>query len=139
VPTTVDHEATVAALLARISAFDVDGALELVTDDVENTIAFQPEGRGFWSHIVGREALGRFLGSLPTLFTSFAIWPTEALPLADPSGLVLRYASSAEVTKTGRAYRNTYIGIFRFDGDGRIREWTEFHNPLVMLEAFDRA
>lgn len=129
---------TVAALFSRLSAHDIDGAIALFTEDVELEVPFQPEDRGFWSRVSGRPALARFLGSLPILFDGFFIELTHTYALVDASRLIVRYRSDARVRATGRRYENTYIGVFGFADDGRIREWTEFHNPRVLLRAFDR-
>jgi ketosteroid isomerase-like protein len=134
----VDRGATVAALFEHLSALDIDGVAGFFTDDVVMEIAFQPEGQGFWSRTEGKSALHRFFGSLPVLFDGFAISATRTYPLADPDGVIVRYRGDARVRATGKPYCNNYIGVFIFAEDGRIREWTEFHNPLVLLAAFNR-
>ena len=48
----------------------------------------------------------------------------------DPDELILEYVSNGEVLATGRAYTNTYIGVYRFR-DGRIWQVKEFHNPVI--------
>lgn len=131
-------EATVAELFARLSSGDTDGAVALFSEDVEMEVPFQPTDKGFWARTSGRNALARFLGSLPALFDGFLIEPTHTYACADPGRLIVRYRSDALVRATGRRYANVYIGVFGFASDGRIREWTEFHNPRVLLHAFDR-
>jgi len=65
---------------------------------------------------------------------------TEEVPATDqerqalPDELILEYVSNGEVLTTGRAYANTYIGVYRFR-DGRIWQVKEFHNPLITERA----
>jgi len=52
----------------------------------------------------------------------------------DPDLLVAEYTSDGHAAPTGKPYRNTYIGLWRFR-DGRICGVTEYLNPMVAAEA----
>jgi uncharacterized protein len=126
----------VTGMFQRLTAGDLDGVLAWFAEDVEMCLPFQPEGGKFTARTTGRLELGAFLATLPRAFEYFAIQPTHAYPLASGQGVVMRYRSDALVRRTGKPYRNSYIGIFEFDASEHITAWTEFHNPLVLVEAF---
>jgi ketosteroid isomerase-like protein len=77
----------------------------------------------------GRAALVDLYASiLGPMFDGFTIAPDEIILGADPDVAVVTYASDATVRHNGKAYRNRYVGIFRFR-DGAIVAWREYHNP----------
>ena len=55
-------------------------------------------------------------------FSRFKLELTEVHAMLDPDELIAEYTSDGEVTATGKAYLNRYIGVFRFK-DGSL--WDE--------------
>ena len=52
----------------------------------------------------------------------------------DPDLLFAEYTSDGIAVPTGKPYRNTYIGVFRFR-EGRLVSLREFFNPAIAAEA----
>lgn len=78
------------------------------------------------------EILARVGPALDTFHFTLEI--TAVHHTVDPDTLILEYVSDGHVVPTGKAYRNTYIGIFRFR-DGQVCGVKEFYNPLVAARA----
>lgn len=118
-------------LIDRIGRLDVDGALELVADDVVLELPFR--GDGGPRRLEG-DAARRFVRAMPKLFAT--------LPFHDvvvhgtlPSGQVVAEYASDGTTHAGRSYRNTYVALFEVR-DGRIATWREYFDPTVIAAAF---
>jgi len=47
---------------------------------------------------------------------------------------VVTGASTGTNQRTGRAYENNFVVIFRFS-DGLVNEWFEYVNPIAVMEA----
>ena len=69
--------------------------------------------------------MGRFEFTLSLVEVHFCV---------DPDLLVAEYTSEGRAAATGKPYRNTYIGLWRFR-DGRICGVKEYLNPMVVAEA----
>lgn len=69
------------------------------------------------------------------LFSRFATPEFVIHQTIDPCVFFAEYASEAEVRATGRPYRNSYVGYFRFRS-GKLVRWKEYFNPSVVREAF---
>ena len=52
----------------------------------------------------------------------------------DPDLLFAEYTSDGIAVPTGKPYRNTYIGVFKFR-EGRLASLREFFNPAIATEA----
>lgn len=123
--------AVVRELIDRIGRLDVDGALELVADDVVLELPFR--GDGGPRRLEG-DAARRFVRSMPKLFAT--------LPFHDvvmhgtlPSGQVVAEYASDGTTHAGRSYRNAYVAFFEVS-EGRIATWREYFDPTVITAAF---
>ena len=63
----------------------------------------------------------------------------EALhPGLDPDLIVAEYTSDGVAVPTGKPYRNTYIGVFRFR-EGRLAGLREFFNPVLAAKSLSMA
>lgn len=125
------EETLVATALTRLGTLDVDGVVELVTDDLLLELPFRADGG---PRRMEGERAKNFIRSLPSLFS--------ALPMNDivvhgklPSGQVVAEYKSDGVTHDGRPYPNAYVGFFSFR-DGRICRWREYFDPNVVAQAF---
>jgi uncharacterized protein len=120
------NEATVRAVFAGISAGAYDTLAEHVTEDLVFELPYAPEG--IPDRTEGREAWDANQRMMFRLFERFESTVDAVYPGADPDLVIAEYHSDAVVRHNGNAYRNRYIGVFRFR-DGRISAWKEFHDP----------
>jgi uncharacterized protein len=127
-----EHDvAVVEQLIELIGSFEIDAALELVTDDL--VLEFPFRGDGGPRRLEGDEAK-QFVRAMPKLFSQ--------LPFVDvvvhgalPSGTVVAEYRGDGVTKKGRPYPNRYVGFFELR-DGRVAHWREYFDPTVVTAAF---
>ncbi len=129
-----DDAAVVRQLIDLIGRFEIDAALELVTDDL--ILEFPFRGDGGARRLEGAAARG-FIRMMPKVFSQ--------LPFHDvvvhgrlPSGWVVAEYRSDGVTRSGRAYSNSYVGFFELRR-GRVAFWREYFDPNVVAAAFPPA
>jgi ketosteroid isomerase-like protein len=120
------NQAVVITVLATVSAGKFDQLADLVTDDLVFELPYGPDFLP--NPINGREAWNEMQLMTFNLFSSFVLELVEVHECVDPDELVVEYRSDAVVARNGNAYKNRYIGVFRFR-DGKISAWREFHNP----------
>jgi len=135
-----DTETTIAerreinrALLEHvISLYGTDRAAELAdcyTADWILELPFSDPPR----RLVGNAEVREYLTSRLGIFV-FTLSLTAIHECLEPDLLVAEYESDGHVAHTGKPYRNTYIGLWRFR-DGRICGVKEYLNPMVVAEA----
>lgn len=90
--------------------------------------------KGFPEIFDGREAIYRQYSSLPQNFGNMR-FPRQIFATEDPNFFFVKFKGEIEV-KAGGKYENDYIGTFRLK-DGKIIEYTEYFNPIVMAKAFN--
>ncbi|KUG09967.1 nuclear transport factor 2 family protein [Solirubrum puertoriconensis] len=88
---------------------------------------------GFPPSFDGSEAIYRQYSSLPQQFGQMR-FPRTIYATDDPNFLFVQFRGEIDI-KAGGKYENDYLGTFRLQ-DGRIVEYTEYFNPLVMAKAF---
>jgi uncharacterized protein len=116
---------------ARQNAMDLDGWLDLLTDDVQVLIPFAPAD---FPHVVdGKRAVADIYRALFAGYAALRVDVHEVQPAVDPSFATVRWHTHAELT-AGGAYDNDLIGTFRFR-DGQIAEIAEYFDPINFLEA----
>jgi ketosteroid isomerase-like protein len=116
----------VSTVLDTVSAGKFDQLADYVTDDLVFELPYGPDFMP--NPIEGRDAWNQMQLMTFKLFSSFALAMIEVHDCVDPDELIAEYRSDAVVERNGNAYRNRYIGVFRFR-DGKISHWREFHNP----------
>lgn len=116
----------VSTVLDTVSAGKFDQLADYVTDDLVFELPYGPDFMP--NPIEGRDAWNQMQLMTFKLFSSFALALIEVHECLDPDELIAEYQSDAVVERNGNAYRNRYIGVFRFR-DGKISHWREFHNP----------
>lgn len=116
----------VTTVLATVSAGQFDRLADYVTDDLVFELPYGPDFMP--NPIVGRDAWNEMQLMTFKLFSSFGLELSLVHDCLDADELIAEYRSDAVVERTGNAYRNRYIGVFRFR-DGKISHWREFHNP----------
>ncbi|WP_114755485.1 nuclear transport factor 2 family protein [Nocardia pseudobrasiliensis] len=126
--------AVIETFYERTSAKDIDGVLELCTDDLRMRIPFDPveEVR----EVVGKEIVRVAGKAALEAYGSYRQIVTRIEPMLDPNSWLVSVKGDLTVLSTGRDYRNDYLTILRFR-DGRIAEWATYHDPIRQLIAFD--
>lgn len=61
-------------------------------------------------------------------------FPRTLFATEDPQFIFVKFRGEIEITAGGR-YENDYLGTFRLE-NGKIKEYTEYFNPIVMAKAF---
>ncbi|HTV23299.1 MAG TPA: nuclear transport factor 2 family protein [Polyangiaceae bacterium] len=122
---------TVQQLYAAMGQPSPDGALALLTDDVEFIVP-GPEGlgaAGTWRGALGvRECLRRLRAAQENL--SLHISHT----VADERNVVVRLQVEARVLATGRVFESEIIHFFEFEGD-RISRLVDFFDTAALQRA----
>lgn len=128
----LDNDADVVRMaLERVSELDIESALELTTDPFTVELPFR--GDGGPRRLEGEQARA-FMRALPKLLTRLAFHDVVVHgPL--PSGTIVAEYRSDGLTRAGRPYANTYVGLFELR-DHRITVWREYFDPYVIAAAF---
>ena len=114
---------------AALSRGDVEGHLANCAEDIVVEFPFaDPPVR-----IDGATALRAYLSKALSIF-HFTLTIDRILAAENPGCLVVEFSSTGSVTTTGKAYANSYIGIFEFLG-AKLRFQREYYNPLRAQEA----
>lgn len=103
---------------------------------------FAPNGRqlnpyvpkGFPPSFDGAAAIHKQYSSLPQNFGAMR-FPRTIYATEDPGFFFVVFKGDIEI-KAGGRYQNDYLGTFKVD-QGRITEYTEYFNTLIMAKAFN--
>ena len=117
--------------LERFGDGDLDGYLELLSDDVEVEFPFAPPGRP--ERLRRRENLRRYLE--PVLarvtydsFTSLVVYETDVA-----GTIVAEMTASLRLLESDRTYSRRYVAVVRA-ADGRVVSYREYWNPLALSD-----
>jgi ketosteroid isomerase-like protein len=114
----------------RQNAMDLDGWLELLTDDVKVLIPFAPAD---FPHVLeGKHAVADVYRDLFAGYAALQVDVHEVQPAIDSSFATVRWHTHADLN-AGGAYDNDLIGTFRFR-DGQISEVAEYFNTIKFLD-----
>jgi hypothetical protein len=125
------NRAVVERFFAALEAKDLAAFLDVWADDGVQVMPFAPAD--FPSRLDGKDAIRAQYGSLPDNYR-YMRFPREITPMQDPERFVVRYTGQIGLASGGR-YDNTYVGLFTV-ADGRVREFVEFFDPVVLQNAF---
>jgi ketosteroid isomerase-like protein len=114
---------------------DLDGWLELWAVDCRHVIPFAPHN--FPRALEGRDELERVYRRLYAGYRSLEVDAT-IYPMLDPNTVVAQWYTRAELVGGG-AYSGEVMGMFTFGDDGKLREVTEYFNPIAFLKAIRKA
>jgi ketosteroid isomerase-like protein len=129
-----DNVGAVRTFLDLLERGDIDTWLDLWAEDAEQYYPFGTEM--FPHHIVGRAAIHERWRDMPAMFTSLRFPVRETW--VDGDTVVTRFDGEC-VLRDGTTYANHYLGIFKFDAAGRIREYWEYFDPIVAGVGFGLA
>jgi ketosteroid isomerase-like protein len=123
----------VRSFFRQLEAMDTgDAFVALFTEDARQLMPFAPPG--FPTVLDGREAIRKQYASLPTAYTHMRFPGLVIRDLASPNEFFVTYKGDIGLASGGR-YANDYAGYFVVH-DGRIAEFHEFFNPIVLRQAF---
>ena len=126
-------EGTVREFFAALEAMDVDRFLKVWHERGVQVMPFALEG--FPSLLDGREAVKRQYESLPKNFTAMRFPALSIYPTQDPGVFWATWRGEIQIKASGRMYNNNYAGMFKLR-DGRLVEFHEYFNPIVLMQAF---
>jgi hypothetical protein len=106
------NEQTIRDFLRLLAEKDMDGWIELWTEDAVQDMPFSPAE--FPMRLEGREAIRKHYSRLPQTMGRMAFPDLVIYPMLDPNWFVAEYRGEIEVLTTGRPYNNCYCGLFHF-------------------------
>jgi ketosteroid isomerase-like protein len=110
---------------------DFESLKEIFSENGRQLNPYVPEG--FPPSFDGAEGIYKQYSSLPQLFGQMK-FPRTLFATDDPQFIFVKFKGVIEV-KAGGTYENDYLGTFRLE-NGKIVEYTEYFNPIIMARAF---
>ncbi|HWK07798.1 MAG TPA: nuclear transport factor 2 family protein [Puia sp.] len=104
---------------------------EIFAENGRQINPYVPEG--FAASFDGAEGIYKQYSSLPQLFGQMK-FPRTLYATEDPLFIFVKFRGIIEI-RAGGTYENDYLGTFRLE-KGKIVEYTEYFNPIVMARAF---
>jgi ketosteroid isomerase-like protein len=127
------NRAAVRAFFATLEALGSgEQVAALFADDGRQVMPFAPAG--FPTRLEGRAAIARQYGGLPAAYAHMRFPGLTIRDLASPEEFFVTYRGDIAL-RAGGKYDNDYAGWFRVR-DGRIAEFHEYFNPVVLQRAF---
>ena len=120
--------------LERFGDGDLDGYLELLSDDVEFEFRFAPPGHP--ERLRGRENLRRYLEPLLARtaydeITSLVVYETDAA-----GTIVTEMTVRLRLLESDRTYSRRYVAVVRAEGR-RVVSYRDYWNPLALSDHTD--
>jgi ketosteroid isomerase-like protein len=126
---------TVRAFFRQLEAMDTgDSFVALFAENAKQIMPFAPDG--FPKLLDGRTAIRKQYSGLPNAYTHMRFPDLAIRDMASPNEFFATYRGDIGL-KSGGRYDNDYAGYFVVR-DGRIVEFREFFNPIVLQQAFGR-
>lgn len=120
--------------LNRIGALDIDGAGQHLSDDAVMMVPFTPS-REDMPPLVGKQAiLDQMRSVILQAFARMEFTFDEWYDVGDSGALIAEYHSVCPLKGPegqGGEYRNSYVGVFRFEED-KIVLHKEYFNPVKL-------
>lgn len=103
----------------------------------EDGVSRYPFGAGLVpAETKGRDAIYKQRAEAPDIFES-ASFPVDEVIVDVESGIVItRFRAENVIAGGGGVYRNSYVGLIRFNSDGLVTEYAEYFNPVVLAKTF---
>jgi uncharacterized protein len=123
----------VRAFFRQLEAMDTGERFAAIfADDARQIMPFAPEG--FPRLLDGRAAILKQYGGLPQAFEHMRFPNLVIRDMASPEEFFATYRGDIKL-RAGGKYDNEYAGYFVVR-DGRIAEFHEFFDPIVLQKAF---
>ena len=120
--------------LERFGDGDLDGYLEVLSDDVEVEFPFAPPGRP--ERLRGRENLRRYLEPLLARIAYDSITGLVVYETDVAGTIVAEMTASLRLLESDRTYSRRYVAVVRA-ADGRVVSYREYWNPLALSDHAD--
>ena len=117
--------------LERFGDGDLDGYLEVLSDDVEVEFPFAPPGRP--ERLRGRENLRRYLEPLLARIAYDSITGLVVYETDVAGTIVAEMSASLRLLESDRTYSRRYVAVVRA-ADGRVVSYREYWNPLALSD-----
>jgi ketosteroid isomerase-like protein len=121
---------------AALETMDIERFLKIWDERGVQIMPFAPAG--FPQRLEGRAAIRQQYEGLPKNFASMKFPDLQIYRTADPAVVWATWRGEIPIEATGKPYNNRYAGLFKLR-DGRVIEFHEYFNPLILLEAFGDA
>ncbi|MGA2868901.1 MAG: nuclear transport factor 2 family protein [Verrucomicrobiota bacterium] len=129
-----DAEAVIEEFLDALEAISVERFLNVWHENGVQVMPYAPEG--FPARLEGKKAIRRQYAILLAEYKSIRI-PNRIFHFTnDPNRVWVELQSEIQFKATGKSYNNTYVCLFILR-DGKIIEYKEYFNPLILLNSFD--
>lgn len=125
------NKATVEKFFTALETQQFELLKEIFTKDGKQLNPYIPER--FPKSFDGSEAIYKQYSSLPQQFGVMK-FPRQIYATDNPDFFFVKFKGHIEI-KAGGVYENDYIASFLLK-DGKIIEYTEYFNPIVMARAF---
>ena len=121
------NTATLEKFFTALEQTDLTSFLNTFGEDAIQRMPLAPGS--FPKELRGKDALrGQYTGVMDYEQRYERIY----LPTSDPNTVIAKYRGII-TTGEGKPYNNHYVGVFRFNDNGKIERFTEYFNPDVLL------
>ena len=111
---------------------DIDNWIELWPEDCINR---QPYGAGmFPEEVIGKKLIYETFKPIPENFESISFPIQEIIVDEEKRSVVARLKGNLAM-KGGGFYNNSYIFLYHFDDNNKIKECYEYYNPYIAGKA----
>ena len=117
--------------LERFGDGDLDGYLEVLSDDVEVEFPFAPPGRP--ERLCGRENLRRYLEPLLARIAYDSITGLVVYETDVAGTIVAEMTIGLRLLESDRTYSRRYVAVVRA-ANGRVVSYREYWNPLALSD-----
>ena len=129
---TVSNAEVVDRFFRALETQNFEWLKEVFAENGRQLNPYIPEG--FPTIFEGSEGIYKQYSGLTENFGAMK-FPREIFTTQNPDVLFVQFRGEIEI-KVGGKYENDYLGIFKMK-DGKIIEYTELFNPIVMARAFN--
>ena len=134
-PLTFRHKVDIVTdYLNSIGALDFDGVGQHLADDAVMMVPFAPSMEDVPPLVGKQKILDQMRGVIVPAFVRMDFTVDEWYDVSDSDALIAEYHSVCPLrgpTGQGAEYRNSYVGVFRFEGD-KIVLHREYFNPIKL-------
>jgi len=118
--------------LKLLQAQDWDKWIKLWADDAVLEFPFAPKNRPSVYH--GKQDILAYMSSTTRSIVVDSVAGLKISPMLDPNQLVIELTIQGHLISNGATYNQIYVTFFEFES-GKIKQYKEYWNPLVSIEA----
>ncbi|WP_394746922.1 nuclear transport factor 2 family protein [Spongiimicrobium salis] len=113
---------------------NISGLVNLFAEDGKH---INPYHSGiFLEGAVGKEAIKAYWTPVFSNFDGMTFPIEEIYAMEDPQVVFVQYTGNIKLKNNAGIYRNDYYSIFKFNSDGKIKEYVELFNPIIAARSF---